>query len=86
MSSLPPSLTPTNPTNDSAGVSEFHLLDDGKTGVLALGSFGEPDFISFGQTLVTGLTNLKNAGAIQLIVDVVCNSSCLPTCKLSTMS
>ena len=68
---LPPTLTPGNPASGSTGVSEFHLLDDGKTGVLALGSFSEDDITTFEQTLLTGLTNLKNSGATQLIVDVV---------------
>ncbi len=71
---LPPGLAPVNPVNGSAGVSEFHLLDDGKTGVLALGSFSENSFDQFEQTLLTGLTNLKNMGATQLIVDVVSTS------------
>lgn len=71
--SLPPALTPANPLAASSGVSEFHLLDDGITGVLALGSFDDSSFDVFQQTLLTGLTNLKSAGATQLIVDVVCN-------------
>lgn len=33
---LPPGLTPSNALNGSTGVSEFHLLSDGKTGVVAL--------------------------------------------------
>ena len=68
---LPPGLTPLAPVAGSTGVSEFHLLKDGKTGVLALGSFSEGSFDGFEQTLLTGLTNLKNMGATQLIVDVV---------------
>lgn len=68
---LPPGLAPVNPMSGSTGVSEFHLLADGKTGVLALGSFSENSFDKFEQTLLTGLTNLKTAGATQLIVDVV---------------
>ena len=71
---LPPELTPASNINGSSGVSEFFLLDDGKTGVLALGSFSEDDFDGFEQTLLTGLTNLKEAGATQLIVDVVCDN------------
>ncbi len=69
--SLPPALTPGGVVSGSLGVSEFHLLNDGKTGVLALGSFSEDDFDTFEQTLLTGLTNLKIMGATQLIVDVV---------------
>ena len=72
--SLPPGLTPTSNINGSSGVSQFFLLDDGKTGVLALGSFSENSFDGFETTLITGLTNLKNAGATQLIVDVVCGA------------
>ena len=68
---LPTGLTPTSNVNGSSGVSEFFLLDDGKTGVLALGSFEDSSFDGFQQTLLSGLTNLKNAGATQLIVDVV---------------
>jgi hypothetical protein len=71
---LPPSLTPASNINGSSGVSEFFLLDDKKTGVLALGSFSDNSFDAFEQTLLTGLTNLKDAGATQLIVDVVCGS------------
>ena len=74
---LPPSLTPLNPVAGSTGVSEFHLLDDCITGVLELGSFSENSFDAFEQTLITGLTNLKNAGATQLIVDVVRPFVCL---------
>jgi hypothetical protein len=69
---LPPGLVPQAPVSGSAGVSEFHLLDDGKTGVLALGSFSDNSFDDFEATLLTGLQNLKKAGATQLIVDVVC--------------
>lgn len=68
---LPPGLAPTNPVNGSTGVTEFHLLDDGVTGVMALGSFEGSSFDVFEQTLLTGLTNLKSLGATQLIVDVV---------------
>lgn len=68
---LPPGLTPAPNINGSTGVSEFFLLDDKKTGVLALGSFSENSITAFETTLLTGLTNLKNAGATQLIVDVV---------------
>ncbi|KAI0700773.1 hypothetical protein BC835DRAFT_1265868 [Cytidiella melzeri] len=67
---LPPGLVPAAPISGSAGVSEFHLLADKKTGVLALGSFSDSSFDGFEQTLLTGLQNLKAAGATQLIVDV----------------
>lgn len=68
---LPAGLAPAPNVPGSTGVSQFFLLDDGKTGVLALGSFIEADQDVFMTTLLTGLTNLKNAGATQLIVDVV---------------
>ena len=45
--------------------------DDGKTGVLALGSFSAASFTALGDSLLTGLQNLKEQGATQLIVDVV---------------
>lgn len=69
--SLPPTLTPAQPLNGSTGVSEFHLLKDGKTGVLALGSFSENDFVGFEKTLLNGLVGLKGKGATRLVVDVV---------------
>jgi hypothetical protein len=68
---LPPGLVPQAPVSGSASVAEFHLLDDGKTGVLALGSFADDDPIELGLALLTGLQNLNKAGATQLIVDVV---------------
>ena len=68
---LPPTLVPGAPVAGSSGVSEFHLLADKKTGVLALGSFSDSSFDGFEKTLLTGLQNLKAAGATQLIVDVV---------------
>ena len=67
---LPPSLTPTGPVSGT-GVTEFFLLSDGKTGVLALGSFDEPNFDTFETTLLTGLQTLVSKGATQLVVDVV---------------
>ncbi|PSS35390.1 hypothetical protein PHLCEN_2v1663, partial [Hermanssonia centrifuga] len=84
--SLPPALTPGGVVSGSLGVSEFHLLNDGKTGVLALGSFSEDDFDTFEQTLLTGLTNLKTMGATQLIVDVLAGpkSTTVPQAGLDT--
>lgn len=67
---LPPALTPTGPISGT-GVAEFFLLPDKKTGVLALGSFDEPDFDTFETTLLTGLQALVSQGATQLVVDVV---------------
>ncbi|KAI0343267.1 hypothetical protein BDW22DRAFT_1259728 [Trametopsis cervina] len=71
---LPPALAPTNPISGSTGVSQFYILDDGKTGVLALGSFSAPDFNTMIQTFLAGLQGLKAKGATQLIVDVTNNS------------
>ncbi|KAL1948805.1 hypothetical protein VTO73DRAFT_10611 [Trametes versicolor] len=67
---LPPTLTPANPLSGSSGIAQFFLLDDGKTGVLALGSFSAASFTALGDSLLTGLQNLKEQGATQLVVDV----------------
>jgi len=74
---LPPHLTPMSPVNGSRNVAQFFLLDDNKTGVLALGSFGDPDYDSFLDSLLTGLITLKSLGANQLVVDLVRFSLCL---------
>lgn len=69
---LPPGLQPTGtPLNGSSGVAAFYLLDDGITGVFALGSFAAADFDTFQASLLTGLQALKDKGASRLIVDVV---------------
>lgn len=68
---LPPGLTPPNPVSGSNGVSQFFMLDDGKTGVLALGSFSAGSFDQLEASMLNGLLTLKNSGATQLIVDVV---------------
>lgn len=68
---LPPGLTPQTPVTGSAGVAQFFLLDDKKTGVLALGSFSDTTFDGLEQAMLSGLQNLKSMGATQLIVDVV---------------
>lgn len=73
---LPPPLVPSNPVNGSRNAAQFFLLDDKKTGVLALGSFSDNDFNAFLGSLLQGLLNLKSLGATQLVVDVVC-SLCL---------
>jgi hypothetical protein len=75
---LPPTLLPgTLPLNESYNVAKFYMLEDGVTGVLALGSFAAPYFLPFQSSLLKGLLALKRAGAKQLIVDVVC---CLSVC------
>ena len=71
---LPPGLTPPNPLSGSAGVAQFFMLDDKKTGVLALGSFSDNSLDGLQEAMLTGLQNLKTSGATQLIVDVVCNA------------
>lgn len=68
---LPPVLAPQSPLDGSSGVAQFYLLDDKKTGVLALGSFSANSFSGLQKALLDGLVNLKSQGASQLIVDVV---------------
>ncbi|KAF9479493.1 hypothetical protein BDN70DRAFT_932553 [Pholiota conissans] len=68
---LPPTLVPALPSlNGSASVTQFYMLKDGKTGVMALGSFSDSDFNTFLIGMLTGLQSLKSLGATQLIVDV----------------
>ena len=68
---LPPTLAPQAPLSGSNGVAQFYLLDDKKTGVLALGSFSASSFSGLQKAMLDGLVNLKSQGASQLIVDVV---------------
>lgn len=69
---LPPALQPTAaPVDGSFGVGTFYLQKDGKTGVLALGSFSGAAYADMMSGLLEGLVNLKAQGATQLIVDVV---------------
>jgi hypothetical protein len=63
---LPPALQPKSPLDTSSGVAQFFLLDDGKTGVLALGSFSGLAYDTFFTTLLNGLQNLKSKGAERL--------------------
>ncbi|KAF7360569.1 Peptidase S41 family protein ustP [Mycena venus] len=71
---LPPALQPTAPAlNGSFGVGTFYMQKDGKTGVLALGSFSGADFNVMESGLLEGLLTLKSMGATQLIVDVTNN-------------
>ncbi|KAF8157203.1 hypothetical protein B0H34DRAFT_490777 [Crassisporium funariophilum] len=68
---LPPGLIPALPAlNGSRSVSQFYMLKDAKTGVLALGSFSDSDFNAFLLGMLNGLLSLKSLGATQLIVDV----------------
>lgn len=69
---LPPTLAPALPVlNGSASVTQFYMLKDGKTGVMALGSFSDTVFSTFLLGMLTGLQSLQSLGATQLVVDVV---------------
>ena len=57
--------------NQSYSVAQFYILKDNITGVLALGSFSAENYTTFGTSLLTGLQELKTAGAERFIVDVV---------------
>ncbi|KAF8069164.1 hypothetical protein FPV67DRAFT_1448960 [Lyophyllum atratum] len=71
---LPPVLVPSLPAvPGSRNAAQFYLLKDGKTGVLALGSFSDSDYFPFLDSLLTGLQSLKSQGATQLVVDVTNN-------------
>ncbi|KJA21567.1 hypothetical protein HYPSUDRAFT_55453 [Hypholoma sublateritium FD-334 SS-4] len=73
---LPPTLTPALPIlSGSQNVTQFFMLKDGKTGVMALGSFSDTNFNNFLLGMLSGLQALKSQGATQLIVDVVRFSS-----------
>ncbi|PPQ65798.1 LOW QUALITY PROTEIN: hypothetical protein CVT26_000383 [Gymnopilus dilepis] len=68
---LPPPLQPALPAiNGSRSVSQFYMLKDGKTGVMALGSFSDTALNPFLLGMLQGLQSLKALGATQLIVDV----------------
>ena len=86
---LPETLQPSIPAlNESYSVAHFYLLDDRRTGVLALGSFSASNYTTLGASLLDGLQKLKELGAEQLIVDVVRPKmfifflECLFTCSL----
>jgi len=69
---LPPTLQPSLPAvNGSRSVAQFYMLDDKKTGVMALGSFSDSSYSPFLLSMLSGLQSLKALGATQLIVDVV---------------
>jgi hypothetical protein len=74
---LPPVLQPgLPPVTGSRNAAQFFMLTDGKTGVLALGSFSDVDYFAFLDSLLQGLVSLKSRGATQLVVDVVGTLSC----------
>ena len=66
---LPEGLQPSSPVGGS-GVSQFYMLDDGKTGVLALGEI-PGDFSENLNPMVDGLRKLVERGATRLILDLV---------------
>ncbi|KAF9467967.1 hypothetical protein BDZ94DRAFT_1210518 [Collybia nuda] len=71
---LPPALVPgLSPVNGSRNAAQFYMLKDKKTGVLALGSFSDTDFLPFLDSLLQGLVSLKSQGATRLVVDVTNN-------------
>ncbi|KAJ6503566.1 hypothetical protein C8R45DRAFT_1060385 [Mycena sanguinolenta] len=71
---LPPGLQPTAPAlNGSFGGGVFYMQKDGKTGVLALGSFSDDDSDVMQSGMLEGLLTLKALGATQLIIDVTNN-------------
>ncbi|KAF7316315.1 Peptidase S41 family protein ustP [Mycena indigotica] len=71
---LPGGLQPTAPAlNGSFGIGTFYLQKDGKTGVLALGSFSGANYDTMQSSLLQGLQSLKALGATQLIIDVTNN-------------
>ncbi|THV02344.1 hypothetical protein K435DRAFT_920625 [Dendrothele bispora CBS 962.96] len=73
---LPEEMQPSNLTealNSSYSVAQFYLMEDNKTGVLALGSFSAPNFTMFQNSLLDGLVELREKGARRLIVDVTNN-------------
>jgi hypothetical protein len=68
---LPPPLQPALPAiNGSRSVSQFYMLKDGKTGVMALGSFSDTTLNPLLLGMLQGLQSLQSLGATQLIVDV----------------
>ncbi|KAH6913966.1 hypothetical protein BKA70DRAFT_1260005 [Coprinopsis sp. MPI-PUGE-AT-0042] len=71
---LPETMQPAlAPLNSSYSVAEFYMLKDNSTGVLALGSFSAKNYTRFGESLLNGLLDLKEAGAERLVVDVTNN-------------
>ena len=71
---LPERLKPGLPSSDADySVARYYLLEDGVTGVLALGSFSAPSYWDFQQSLLDGLQDLKAKGATRLLVDITNN-------------
>jgi hypothetical protein len=69
---LPPALQPgLSPLPGSYNSTQFYMLSDGKTGVLALGSFADNDFFTLQNSLLQGALSLKSQNATQLVLDLV---------------
>ncbi|KDQ15060.1 hypothetical protein BOTBODRAFT_131652 [Botryobasidium botryosum FD-172 SS1] len=66
---LPTRLQPSLPPLSGSGAMKFYLLDDGLTGVLALGSFSG-NYTGLFVGLPEGLDSLKKKGATRLLIDV----------------
>lgn len=66
---LPSRLSPPTPVTGN-GALQFYILDDGKTAVLALGSF-TGSFSGVQQGILDGVNAVKAKGATRLLVDVV---------------
>ena len=67
---LPERLRPSEPIV-GFNATQFFMLDDGKTGVMALGSFTGTEIVEMLRVFLDGLQSLVNRGATQLIIDVV---------------
>ncbi|KAG8748584.1 hypothetical protein FRC10_003718 [Ceratobasidium sp. 414] len=68
---LPSRLSPPTPITGN-GALQFYMLDNGKTAVLALGSFSG-DFSGVQQGILDGVKAVKAKGATHLLVDVTNN-------------
>lgn len=66
---LPSRLSPPTPITGN-GALQFYMLDDGKTAVLALGSFSG-SFAGVQKGILDGVNAVKAKGATRLLVDVV---------------
>ncbi|PIL23221.1 hypothetical protein GSI_14530 [Ganoderma sinense ZZ0214-1] len=77
---LPPDLQPTSPLDESSGDAQFFILDDGKTGVLTLGSFSW-DSVYNGQNILTsGFQSLQAATVTQPVIVNISNNGGGYTC------
>jgi hypothetical protein len=79
---FPGTLQPSLPAlNGSGGMAQFYMLQDGKTGVFALGSFAVPSFKGLQSSILTGLQELKQKGTQKLIIDLtgIVGGECYPS-------